>query len=163
MQLKLSLRILLGCVLVVASTQAALAQVKPSGPVAYINHQYGFALQLPPSWLGYKVMTSYCPNEENTCLTARPKVLKNGYVMITIRHPRWTKTHPWQDIPIMICPVSAWKEIEGWQYGAAPVGPRELARNSTFVFAVPPRFDVADMPGTEAVQQLMNGNPLHAF
>jgi len=47
---------------------------------------------------------------------------------------------------------------------AAPIGPAELGRNKSYVFALPPRWIGfwADVKGMDEVQTLMNQNPFQA-
>jgi hypothetical protein len=44
---------------------------------------------------------------------------------------------------------------------AAPIPPSELGRNSSYVFALPARYNFAFLPGYEAVDKLLQGKPLH--
>ena len=46
--------------------------------------------------------------------------------------------------------------------GAAPVGPRELNRNSKYVFALPARYNFAFPEGYEEVEAILETNPLEA-
>jgi hypothetical protein len=85
--------------------------------------------------------------------------------LILIGHPLSTKDNPRQHIPIMIFTKAQWQLVEEDKLivSAAPVGPSELGRNSKYVFALPPRFDYADIDGRQEVGEILQHHPLHAF
>jgi len=58
---------------------------------------------------------------------------------LSIRHPQWTQAQPRQDIPILLFTLDQWNSLqkEEFSIGAAPMGPKELGRNSKYVFALP--------------------------
>jgi len=43
---------------------------------------------------------------------------------------------------------------------AAPMGPKELARNTKCVFALPARYNYAFPAGYEEVEEILENNPL---
>lgn len=53
-------------------------------------------------------------------------------------------------------------EQEDFHIGAAPIGPKELARNSNYVFALPARYNYAFPTGYEEVEKILEGYPLQA-
>jgi hypothetical protein len=65
----------------------------------------------------------------------------------------------------MIFTLDQWNALqqEKFHIGAAPIGPRELGRNSRYVFALPARYNFAFPKGYEEVQDILEGNPLHAI
>jgi len=84
--------------------------------------------------------------------------------IISIRHPLWTKENPRQDIPVMVFTRKQWDSLlkDDFHIGAAPIGPSELGRNHKYVFALPARYNFANLPGLEEVDQIIKSNPLRA-
>lgn len=134
-----------------------------TGPIVYDNTQYGFTFSLPESWKGYTIVTG---KWEGLALDDPhgQKTVEEGPI-ISIRHPQWTSQHPRQDIPIMIFTHPQWNALqqEKFHIGAAPIGPRELGRNSSYVFALPARYNYAFPTGFEEVENILNSNSLHPF
>jgi len=81
--------------------------------------------------------------------------------MLQIRHPKWTKENPREDMPIMIFTIAQWNE--GPVVSAAPFDPAELARNGTYVFAVPPRWDYDFSEGYEEAERLLTSDSVYTF
>jgi len=127
------------------------------GGVVYSDSRYGFTLSLPESWKGYSVVTGLW---EGTAVGGS-QVVETG-PLVSIRHPLWTSDKPRQDIPIMVFTLSQWEALQREEYhiGAAPVGPKELGRNSGYVFALPARYNYAFPEGHEEVEEILNGRPL---
>jgi len=130
--------------------------------VVYENTQYGFNLSLPENWKNYSIIT-----EEWKGLaiadSQNGEVVKTG-PKISIRHPKWTLEDQRQDIPIMIFTQDQWKTLrqEEFHIGAAPMGPKELAHNSKYVFALPARYNYAFPTGYEEVEEILAGKTLEA-
>ena len=128
----------------------------------YTNDQYGFTFTLPDGWKEYSVVTA---KWEGRALGGSQdgKIIEQGTV-ITLRHPQWTDKNPRQDIPIMVFTVGQWDLVkqEKISVGAAPMGPKELARNSKYIFALPARYNYAFPLGYEEVEDILEGNPLRA-
>lgn len=126
--------------------------------VVYENTRYGFHFPLPASWKGYTIVED---KWEGLSLEENDKVVESG-PMVSIRHPRWTAENPRQDIPIMVFTLDQWNLLqqEKFHIGAAPVGPRELGRNSAYVFALPARYNFAFLPGHEEVEEILNNQSL---
>ena len=82
--------------------------------------------------------------------------------LVSIRHPEWTEENPRQDIPIMVFTLDQWNALQKDEFhiGAAPIGPSELGRNSSYVFGLPARYNFSFLPGYEEVQALLEGGPL---
>lgn len=107
-----------------------------AAPVVYQNSQYGFSLQLPESWQGYAIISDqwkgWAPD------TSGDVPVETG-ALLSIRHPQWTLEDTRQDIPIMVFTMPQWNALQQGEFsvGSAPVAPKELGRNSQYVFALP--------------------------
>jgi len=136
-----------------------LGQYEDANSIVYQNTQHGFKFFLPTSWKGYVIITG---KWEGVALGGS-KTIETG-PLISIRHPQWTSEKQRQDIPIMIFTLSQWDSLqqEKFHIGAAPIGPRELARNAQYVFALPARYNYAFPTGFEEVEDILEGNPLQA-
>ncbi|MDH7480274.1 MAG: hypothetical protein QHH02_09705, partial [Syntrophomonadaceae bacterium] len=140
-------------------TAVRLGAYKEAGPIVYRNSDYGFSFTLPVSWEGYTIVTGtwegFAPGGASA--------VERG-PLVSIRHPQWTSQNPRQDIPIMVFTLAQWNSLQqgNFHIGAAPVGPRELGRNSRYVFALPARYNYAFPTGYEEVEQILAGNPLQA-
>lgn len=128
-----------------------------SKSIIYTNTQYGFKFTLPESWGGYTIIV----DKWNGVSTGGSQPIETGPI-VSIRHPLWTANNPRQDIPIMIFTLTQWKLLqqEKFHIGAAPIGPSELGRNSSYVFALPARYNFAFLTGYEEVENILNNNPL---
>lgn len=131
-----------------------------AGTNVYRNTQFGFSFSLPESWNDYRIITE---KWEGRALDSRAngKIVETGLV-IKIRHPEWTSENPRQDIPIMVFTRNQWDALqqEEFHIGAAPMGPKELGRNSKYVFALPARYNYAFPTGYEEVERILEDNPL---
>lgn len=127
-----------------------------AGATVYKNTEYGFSFSLPESWRGYSVIA-----DEWEGFTPGGSVAVEKGPLISIRHPQWTAQNQRQDIPIMIFTQGQWKAMQSRKFhiGAAPVGPRELGSNSSYVFALPARYNYAFPAGYEEVEEILQGNP----
>lgn len=128
--------------------------------VVYQNTRYGFNFSLPESWISYTIVTDKwegVPNGGAQTIETGPEIL--------IRHPQWTSQNPRQDIPIMIFTIAQWNALqqENFHIGAAPTGPSELGRNSSYLFALPARYNYAFPTGYEEVEQILQDKPLKTF
>jgi hypothetical protein len=116
---------------------------------------------LPGSWENFSIVM-----EEWEGLSigdpAGDRVVETG-PLLNIRHPLWTEQNPRQDIPIMIFTMDQWNSLEKEEFhiGAAPIGPKEIGRNSKYVFALPARYNFAFLTGYEEVEEILNNNPLN--
>jgi hypothetical protein len=133
---------------------------EPSAQIVYKNTKYGFNFSLPRGWTGYTILVSNWEggNPEKGDVERGP--------VITIRHPRWTKETPRQDIPIMIFTLAQWASLEhgNLAVGTESVGPAELGRNRKYVFALAPRLhENSDVAGIEDVNEILRHDPLHPF
>jgi hypothetical protein len=147
-----------------ATPRIALQQHRPRDPscLVYTNRRYGFTFCLPRSWAGFRVDTSQWDGRVLDTDTAGPPQVLHGPELF-IRHPLWTAADPRQDIPIMIFTHAEWRliEREALAVSAAPVGPSELGRNTSYVFALPPRHNFTMLTGWEEVRDILDHHPLH--
>ena len=130
--------------------------------IEYQNTEYGFTVALPQSWKGFSVVTD---TWKGTVVNgSQGDVATEQGPLINIRHPLWTTTTPRQDIPVMVFTLAQWEKVqqEKLSVSAAPIPPRELGRNATYVFALPARYNFAFLPGNEEVEQIINSNALRA-
>ncbi|MDD5109676.1 MAG: hypothetical protein PHI63_00495 [Patescibacteria group bacterium] len=134
----------------------------PATGVEYRNTEYGFSFPLPESWRGHTIVEETWQGATST--DSGEKVVEHG-PQLSIRHPLWTDENPRQDIPIMIFTLAQWDALQQDKFhiGAAPIGPSELGRNATYVFALPARYNYAYPTGYEEVDQILQSKPLHAF
>jgi hypothetical protein len=144
-----------------ASTNSTTTISTPveSTTLVYTNTQYGFSFTLPVTWQGYSIVTAKWEGND----VKSGKVTETG-PMISIRHPQWTAQNPRQDIPIYVFTISQWNILqqETFHIGAAPIGPSELGRNGTYVFALPARYNFAFPTGFEEVEKILANHPLKA-
>lgn len=127
-----------------------------STTITYTNNTYGFTFSLPADWRGYTIVTSTWQGNENETVTG---------LEISIRNPNWTQANPTQDIPIMIFTPAEWNFVSSGTLAvsAAPIPPSELGANTSYVFALPARYNYAYPNGWQEVASIMQSNPLHAF
>ncbi|MFA6940537.1 MAG: hypothetical protein WCQ54_06070, partial [Clostridiaceae bacterium] len=137
-----------------------LGSYRKTTSIVYENKEYGFNFILPESWQDYKILTDkwegYSIKEAKS-----GKIVKIGPV-IYIRHPKWSEKAKRQDIPIMVFTIEEWNSLqkEEFHIGAAPIGPKELGRNSEYVFALPARYNFKFYEGYEEVEYIINSNSL---
>jgi hypothetical protein len=130
---------------------------------AYRNTRYSFTFLLPESWKGYSIVTDQWEGLAVRGSQGNEEAVETG-VLISIRHPQWTSENSRQDIPIMVFTLAQWNALqrEEFHIGAAPIGPKELGRNSKYVFALPARYNFAFPTGYEEVENILENNPLQA-
>jgi hypothetical protein len=154
-----------------AGLLAASAPLPAQAPIAkkdtsivYVNRKYHFRFTLPVSWKGYTTLTSSRPLEARDT-SGQSNQPAGILVMLSIRHPLWTKQNPRQDIPIMIFTHQQWELVQQEKIivSAAPFPPSELGRNTRYVFARPPRYNFAFPTGYEEVEKILQGKPLKVF
>jgi hypothetical protein len=125
----------------------------------YKNIQYGFCFLLPKSWQGFSIVVNHW---QGFPIGEGGNVQAQQGPIISIRDPRWTSGDPRQDIPIMVFTLDQWRAVQHDQLSvtAAPIGPGELGRNRRYVFALPPRYNYAFLPGYKEVAQILKTRPL---
>ncbi len=134
----------------------ASSQSQVPAAVIYKNQRYGFQFRLPPSWNGYAVQVTewrggYGPD-------GNPR--EHGPEII-LRHPLWTAGKPRQDIPLMILTPSQWHGANGGGLVLGPAGvpPGKVCQNDRYIFALPARFDMVELPGQKEVEGLLSEHP----
>lgn len=131
-----------------------------NGTAIYSNTEYGFDFTLPISWEGYTIQSE---DWQGTALEGDQQgtVVEKG-TKLMIRHPKWTTDDPRQDIPIMVFTLDQWDQVinEKIAVSAAPLPPSELGRNSSYVFALPARYNFAFPTGYEEVDQIIQSGAL---
>lgn len=159
--MKKAFPLILSVVLLVISLSAC-TRGRGAQVVVYENSQYGFRFFLPGTWAGYTVVTERWEGLAQGPLGAQ--VIQTGPV-IYIRHPRWTRERPRQDLPVMVLTTEQWEALHAGRFhvGAAPVLPTELGRNNRYVFALPARYNYAFLEGFEEVEEILRHKPLQAF
>lgn len=144
-------------------TSVTMGEYATTDKIIYRNVDYGFSFTLPKSWDGYLIIND---EWEGISLegSASGQVTESGPKLL-IRHPQWTPANPRQDIPIMVFTIAQWNLVqqEKLSVGAAPMPPSELGRNSTYVFALPARYNYAFPYGFEEVEQILAEKPLTPF
>lgn len=141
----------------------SLGDYEVDDTIIYKNTEYGFAFSLPVSWKDYQiVMDTWKGTSVNSSQTSG--MVESGPNLF-IRHPKWTSENPRQDIPILIFTHSQWSSLqqEEFHIGAAPIGPRELGRNSKYIFALPARYNFAFPEGYEEVEGILESDALQPF
>jgi hypothetical protein len=127
--------------------------------ITYTNTEYGFNFTLPAQWQGYSIVTNTWSGNAltNTVASSGPK--------LSIRNPKWTAAAAYEDLPILIFTISQWNSYRAGNFsiGAAPIQASELTRNNRYVFALPARWDFDYSLGYKEAQDIMAGNPVHAF
>lgn len=140
-----------------AAEQAQELEQQQANAIIFENSAYGFSFALPAGWEGYRIVAEQW---EGLSLENRP----SGPIL-NIRHPQWTTEKPRQDIPIMIFTMAQWEALQSEKFhiGAAPMGPKELGRNSKYVFALPARYNYAFPEGFEEVDAILESGALKAY
>jgi hypothetical protein len=128
--------------------------------ISYVNEMYGLTVALPESWKGYSIVTDVWSATATKGSTATMKGPQ-----LHIVHPLSTQQSPRQDIPVMVLTLDEWNRSlsQGWSFGAAPIGPSELARNTKYVFALPARYNYAFPKGFEEVDMIITSKAITAF
>jgi hypothetical protein len=126
----------------------------------YKNGEYGFSFTLPETWRDYSIISSQWEGVD-----PESGITEAHGPIISIRHPQWTDKNPRQDIPIMVFTQAQWKQLQQRELsvGAAPIPPKELGRNDSYVFALPARYNYAFPTGYEEVERILDSNPLTAI
>jgi hypothetical protein len=134
--------------------------ILPDSALTYKNIDYGFTFSLPDDWKGYSIVQNTWQGNPLTTATANetgPKLL--------IRNPKWTPAVHYEDIPIMIFSLAQWNSYTAGNFAvsAAPINASELARNNSYVFALPPRWDFDYSEGFAEAENILKSNPLKVF
>jgi hypothetical protein len=146
--------------LMIVDAELGEYEIEEKTSVVYQNEEFGFNFTLPEGWNNYSLQNDIW---KGTSLTEENKEISGP--MLYIRHPEWTKDNPRQDIPIMVFTVEQWNALANAEFsvGAAPIGPSKLGENSTYVFALPARYNYEFLTGFEEVEEILENNPFKAF
>lgn len=138
------------------------ASSAPAAAAVYANAKYGLRVALPADWKGFTVLTQTWKATDFED-PQNQKLSESGPELL-IRNPKWTKAKPYQDIPVMVLTPAQWERAEREEivFGAAPVGPRKLAANSKYVFALPARYNFAFPEGYEEVDKIIDSGAVTA-
>jgi len=144
-------------------SSVVMGDYQTGGAILYRNSDYGFVFILPESWKGYTIVSEGWEGRSLEGSTSG-QITETG-PKLRIRHPDWTKENPMEDIPIMVFTQAQWDKVqqEKISLGAAPIGPTELGKNSTYVFALPARYNFDSLTGYKEVEQILEENPLKPF
>jgi hypothetical protein len=130
--------------LVVGGCSNSDTRNQPSSlPLRYCNAQYGLTFFLPASWRGYSALTQQWDNQMYLPATDKTIVVGHG-TMITLRHPRWTPSKPYQDIPILVFTRAQWDDLHhGKPWPSILTGGMmdELWHNDQHVFGMSSRYN----------------------
>lgn len=147
-----------------ASKPAVSAACSPAPSAAktirYRNAKYGLSVTLPKSWKSYGIIKSTWKGK-----AFAPYTKDESGPLFLIRHPKWTKKQPRQDIPIQVFTLKQWAALENdaFHIGAAPINPSLLAKNSRYVFALPARYNFAYLTGYEEVEEILQSGAVEAY
>jgi hypothetical protein len=148
-----------------SSSQAATTTPAPGTVALYKNVAYGFTVTLPHAWHGFTIVALTWDGylDESSGGGAGQAPIHGPEILI--RNPEWSEADPHQDIPIMVFTKEQWAQIQQAKLdvSAAPIPPTELGHNSTYVFALPPRYNYAFPTGYKDVEEILKGHPLQAF
>lgn len=131
--------------------------------IEYNNQEYGFIFKLPLSWNNYSIIVDTWDGYSLDPLKGDGIIERGPFILI--RHPKWTSEVKRQDIPILVFSIIQWNNLEKEEFhiGAAPIGPKELGRNSRYIFALPARYNYAFLDGFEEVEDILSSNSLVAY
>jgi len=134
----------------------------PSGlPLRYHKAQYGLTFFLPASWRGYSVLVQQLDDERYSPAEDR-QIIVGHTPMITLRHPQWQDSAPYQDIPILVFTRAQWDDLnhgELWPSLFAGGTMVELWHSQRFVFAMSSRYNAADeVSGWKEVTEIVEQN-----
>ena len=138
---------------------AGLPESSSVSAVVYKNTDYGFNFSLPANWEGYSIINDTWKGNPLT-----KEIAPSGPKLI-IRNPKWTESSHYEDLPILIFTIPQWNAYlaESFSIGAAPIQASELARNNTYVFALPARWDFDYSLDYKEAQDIIAGKPLQTF
>jgi len=81
--------------------------------------------------------------------------------MITLRHPRWQASAPYQDIPILVFTPAQWDALHHgglWPSLFAGGIMDEIWHNRKYVFAMSSRYNWGELNGTREVGGIVEQN-----
>ena len=128
-------------------------------PTTYLNSQYGFTFSLPADWQGYSIV------EESWMGTPLGTTSAQTGPKLLIRNPQWSPSKHYEDIPILVFSTQQWDSYTAGDFAvsAAPFPATEIGRNSSYVFALPPRWDYDYSQGYQEADTIVGAKTLIAF
>ena len=134
---------------------------QPSGlPLRYHNAQYDLTFFLPASWRDYSVSVQQLDDERYSPTEGR-QILVGHTPMITLRHPRWQASTPYQDIPVLAFTRAQWDALHHgklWPSLFAGGVMVELWHNRGFVFAMSNRYNWGELTGAKEAADIVEQN-----
>ncbi|MHB8127507.1 MAG: immunoglobulin-like domain-containing protein [Mobilitalea sp.] len=76
--------------------------------IEYLNEEYHFSIYLPKEWEGYQIITAKETVDDK--LNILFKKIDEDYVVIIIRHPKWSIKEPYQDIALVVFKQDQWNK-----------------------------------------------------
>ena len=141
-----------------AQMQSFAHVAETDASVEYANADFGFCAQFPAGWRDFSITTGHWSSE--------PPGQAHSITgpIVRIRHPQWTSRDPREDVPILVFTRAQWRSVQGGRLAVstAPYGPRELAHNKHYVFALPPRYNADMAEGYEEVEDMVSQGFLHS-
>ncbi|MGH7952841.1 MAG: hypothetical protein ACREFE_13115 [Limisphaerales bacterium] len=133
------LKVLIVTALLATGCRSTEVSSQPSDlPVRYYDSRYGLTLFLPNSWRGYSVSIQQVGDEIYSPTVDKPIIVAHT-PLITLRHPHWQASLPYQDILIFIFTHSQWDSLNHgglWPSYLAGGVMDELWHNDKYVFAM---------------------------
>lgn len=129
-------------------------------PLRYHNAKYDLTFYLPESWHGYSVLIQPWEGETYFKATDKTAVTEHGQ-MITLRHPQWKASVPYQDIQILVFTRRQWDALHHgkfWPTVFAGGAMDELWHNNTYVFGMSSRYNSGELNGSKEVAEIVGQN-----
>ncbi|NLO10249.1 MAG: hypothetical protein GX129_10350 [Clostridiales bacterium] len=76
--------------------------------IEYLNEEYNFGIYLPKEWEGLQTSTSKETGDED--LDELFRKIDDEFIVMNIRHPKWTVEEPYQDISFAIFRTEQWND-----------------------------------------------------
>ena len=129
-------------------------------PVCYHSARYDLTFYLPASWRSYSVSVQQLEDERYSPAEDR-QVIVGHTPMITLRHPQWQASAPYQDIPILVFTRAQWDALHHgalWPSLFAGGVMDELWHSQKFVFAMSSRYNWSELNGMREVEHTVEQN-----
>jgi hypothetical protein len=144
-------RLHISIVTALLASGCANAPTHPSAlSLCYDNKEFGLVVFLPAAWQGYSVLIQQWDSETG-----------HG-PMITLRHPQWKASAPYQDIPILVFTRAQWDFLHQgklWPSLYAGGVMNVLWHNQTSVFGISSRYNATDdVKGWNEVVEIVERN-----
>lgn len=129
-------------------------------PIRYHNPEYHLTFLLPASWQGYSASVQQWDGQTYSPATDKTIVVGHG-PMITLRHPQWQSSAPFQDIPIVVFTRDQWDALHHgkfWPSLFAGGTIDEIWHNGDYVFAMSSRYNWGELEGSKEVAGIVEEN-----